>query len=400
MTDRSVQGRNILIFIGIITIAFNLRPAITSVGPIIGDIQHELQFNTSTVSLLTTFPLLAFSAISPFAPFFAKKWGIERVLFCGLTLIGLGVFMRSTNFMFILFLGTFMIGLGIGICNVLLPSLVKAQFPLKIGLITGIYTLSMGVFAGFAPGISGTLSSYGIAWKTSLLFWVIPVLLACLLWIPFIKKAPKKNPVPLLSFSTLFRSGIAWQITGFMGLQSFIYFGFSTWLPEILIGKGFTLEMGGWMLTIMQFSGLPASFFIPILGERLSHQKWIGLGIGTTLITGLCGLFLTSNMVITFLSIILIGLSLGAAISHSLALMSLRSMNSEQAASLSGMAQSFGYLLAACGPFLLGLLYDLFHQWHTAFFALITIAVLFTLCGIGAGRNVFVQETTNLKQTS
>ncbi|MEA1854418.1 MFS transporter [Cytobacillus sp. OWB-43] len=400
MTDRSDQGRNILIFIGIITIAFNLRPAITSVGPIIGDIQHELQFNTSTVSLLTTLPLLAFSAISPFAPFFAKKWGIERVLFCGLTLIGLGVFMRSTNFIFILFLGTFMIGLGIGICNVLLPSLVKAQFPLKIGLITGIYTLAMGVFAGFAPGISGTLSSNGIAWKTSLLIWVIPVLLACLLWIPFIKKTPKKNPVPLLSFSTLFRSGIAWQITGFMGLQSFIYFGFSTWLPEILIIKGFTLEMGGWMLTIMQISGLPASFFIPILGERLSHQKWIGLGIGTTLITGLCGLFLTSNMVITFLSIILIGLSLGAAISHSLALMSLRSMNSEQAASLSGMAQSFGYLLAACGPFLLGLLYDLFHQWHTAFFALITIAVLFTLCGIGAGRNVFVQETTNLKQIS
>ncbi|MEK5109450.1 MFS transporter [Cytobacillus sp. FSL K6-0129] len=400
MTDRSDQGRNILIFIGIITIAFNLRPAITSVGPIIGDIQHELQFNTSTVSLLTTLPLLAFSAISPFAPFFAKKWGIERVLFCGLTLIGLGVFMRSTNFIFILFLGTFMIGLGIGICNVLLPSLVKAQFPLKIGLITGIYTLAMGVFAGFAPGISGTLSSNGIAWKTSLLIWVIPILLACLLWIPFIKKTPKKNPVPLLSFSTLFRSGIAWQITGFMGLQSFIYFGFSTWLPEILIVKGFTLEMGGWMLTIMQISGLPASFFIPILGERLSHQKWIGLGIGTTLITGLCGLFLTSNMVITFLSIILIGLSLGAAISHSLALMSLRSMNSEQAASLSGMAQSFGYLLAACGPFLLGLLYDLFHQWHTAFFALITIAVLFTLCGIGAGRNVFVQETTNLKQIS
>ncbi|MED1605434.1 MFS transporter [Cytobacillus kochii] len=400
MTDRSDQGRNILIFIGIITIAFNLRPAITSVGPIIGDIQHELQFNTSTVSLLTTLPLLAFSAISPFAPFFAKKCGIERVLFCGLTLIGLGVFMRSTNFIFILFLGTFMIGLGIGICNVLLPSLVKAQFPLKIGLITGIYTLAMGVFAGFAPGISGTLSSNGIAWKTSLLIWLIPVLLACLLWIPFIKKTPKKNPVLLLSFSTLFRSGIAWQITGFMGLQSFIYFGFSTWLPEILIVKGFTLEMGGWMLTIMQISGLPASFFIPILGERLSHQKWIGLGIGTTLITGLCGLFLTSNMVITFLSIILIGLSLGAAISHSLALMSLRSMNSEQAASLSGMAQSFGYLLAACGPFLLGLLYDLFHQWHTAFFALITIAVLFTLCGIGAGRNVFVQETTNLKQIS
>ncbi|MDQ0187133.1 cyanate permease [Cytobacillus kochii] len=201
MTDRSDQGRNILIFIGIITIAFNLRPAITSVGPIIGDIQHELQFNTSTVSLLTTLPLLAFSSISPFAPFFAKKWGIERVIFCGLTLIGLGVFMRSTNFIFILFLGTFMIGLGIGICNVLLPSLVKAQFPLKIGLITGIYTLAMGVFAGFAPGISGTLSSNGIAWKTSLLIWVIPILLACLLWIPFIKKTPKKTL--FLSFHSL-----------------------------------------------------------------------------------------------------------------------------------------------------------------------------------------------------
>ncbi|MBD7938605.1 MFS transporter [Cytobacillus sp. Sa5YUA1] len=400
MTDRSNQGRNILIFIGIIAVAFNLRPAITSVGPIIGDIQHEMQFNTSTVSLLTTFPLLAFSAISSFAPIFAKRWGIERTLFCGLTLIGLGIFMRSTNILFILFVGTFMIGIGIGICNVLLPSLVKAQFPLKVGLITGIYTLAMGVFAGFAPGISGTLSSNGITWEPSLLIWAIPVILACILWIPFIKKRPKINPVPLLSFSTLFKSGIAWQITGFMGLQSFIYFGFSTWLPEILLSKGFTLEMGGWMLTVMQFSGLPASFFIPILGERLAHQKWIGLGIGSTLITGLCGLFLTSSTVISFLSIILIGLSLGAAISHSLALMSLRSMNSEQAASLSGMAQSFGYLLAACGPFLLGFLYDLFHQWHTAFFALITVAILFTLCGIGAGRNVFVQETTNLKQIS
>lgn len=386
-------NKNTILIIGIIFVAFNLRPGITAVGPLISSIRLDTGISNGLAGLLTTLPLLAFAILSPFAPRIAQRFGNEMSVLAGLVVLGTGIIIRSTVSLFI---GTAFIGLGIAICNVLLPGIVKERFSGKIGLLTGIYTFSMGLWAGFAPGLSVPLAEkLEIGWSWSLGVWIFLVIIAVLVWLPQLK-AEKETPgkqrlAP--SSSSLWQSGIAWQVTLFMGLQSLVYFCFITWLPEILNGRGFSIETAGWMVTLLQFSGLPANFIIPVLADRLPNQKGIAIGIGAFCLAGLTGLLISTSSIVIIICIILIGISLGAAISHSLTLIGLRAANAKQAADLSGMAQSVGYLLAALGPFLIGYIYDIFQTWTLPLTLLSIVTIIFTLAGVGAGRNQYVLET-------
>ncbi|TFI47249.1 MFS transporter [Diaphorobacter sp. DS2] len=386
---------------GIIFVAFNLRPAITSVGPLIGAIRDETGISNSAAGLLTTLPLVAFALLSPFVPRIAQKLGSEWSILLGLTILGAGIAARSLGMLPPLYIGTVLIGLGVGLCNVLLPGMVKEKFPQKVGLLTGIYTFSMGICAGLAPGFSIPLAeNLGLGWRVSLGVWTILILIAIIVWLPQIRERKKKSAAPKISSpkGSIWSSPIAWQVTLFMGLQSMVYFSATTWLPEILHSQGREIAAAGWMVTVLQFSGLPVNFIIPVLADRLPNQKGIALGIGLFTFAGLMGLLMNVNVIISNISIVLLGIGLGAAISHSLTLIGLRAENAKQAASLSGMAQSVGYLLAAAGPILIGSLYDLFHSWTVPLMFLMIITAIFTISGIGAGRDQFVLQNMQHKQ--
>lgn len=389
--------------VGIIFIAFTLRPALTAVGPLVGSIRADTGISNGLAGLLTTLPLIAFATISPLTPKFAEKIGTELCILAGLLLLGSGIIIRSVGMLGALFTGTVLIGLGIAICNVLLPGIVKRSFPGKVGLLTGIYTLSMGIWAGIAPGLSTPLAQgMSLGWQAALRIWAILVLIAVFIWIPQLKKKNYSAAIPPLESanSSIWLSPIAWQVTFFMGLQSLIYFSFTAWLPEILHSEGMSISASGWMVTLLQFSGLPANFIIPVLADRLPNQKGIALGIGAFCFIGLVGLLSSGSTIISTISIIFIGIALGAAISHSLTLIGLRAANAKQAADLSGMAQCVGYLLAALGPFIIGYLFDLFHSWAIPLIMLGAVSLLMTIAGFGAGRNQYVLQPPKSKEAS
>jgi MFS transporter, CP family, cyanate transporter len=395
---KSTRLGKVLLFMGIIFVAFNLRPAITSVGPLIGLIRGETGISNSLAGLLTTLPLLAFAAISPIAPKIAKRLGSERSILLGLIVLGLGILIRSIGVLYPLYIGTILIGIGIAICNVLLPGIVKQKFPGKVGLLTGSYTLSMAFWSGLAPGLSFPLAeNLHLGWRMSLGVWIILLLLAIGFWLPLSRRNEERasNPQKDRANLSIWTSAIAWQVTLFMGLQSMVFFSFSTWLPEILHDKGLSITAAGWVVTIMLFCGLPANFLIPILADRLPNQKGIALGIGIFCFTGILGLLFGVNSFLLIISSISIGIALGAAISHALILISLRAASVSQAADLSGMAQSVGYILAAIGPFILGYLYDVHMNWTFPLILLAIVSILFTIAGIGAGRNQYVHQGNN-----
>lgn len=390
------QPKNLLLILGIIFVAFNLRPSITSVGPLISAIRADTGISNSLAGLLTTLPLLSFAILSPLAPKLAKKWGREWTILLGLLILAAGILIRSQGLIFLLFFGTLLIGLGIAICNVLLPGIVKQSYPAKVGMMTGIYTVSMAIWAGTAPGVSVPLAdALHMGWKHSLGVWFVLVALAIVMWLPQLKK--KNDQVMNLSSvttenSSLWGSSLAWQVTIFMGLQSFVYFCFIAWLPEMLYSHGISITTAGWMVSILQFSGIPGNFLVPVLADRLPNQKGLALGIGAFCLAGLIGILIGGNIYILTISIICIGIATGAAISLALTLIGLRARNAEQASQLSGMAQSIGYLLAALGPIALGFMYDMFHSWTIPLILLILISCIMTLAGVGAGRNEFVLD--------
>ncbi|UOQ49186.1 MFS transporter [Gracilibacillus caseinilyticus] len=385
-----------LLFIaGIILLAFNLRPAITSVGPIIGIIREDLSISNWSAGFLTSLPLIAFAIISPIAPRIANRTSNEKALLYGLFILLGGILVRSTSSILFLFTGTILIGVGIAIINVILPSLIKSNFPEKIGLMTGVYTTSMSVVAATASGLSVPLTtSLDLGWKWSLASWSILAVLGIVTWIFAMNKAPVEQERELYQPSTtkLMRSPVAWQVTLFMGSQSFLFYVTISWLAEILIAHGFASSSAGWYVAYMQFVSLPATFFTPVIAGKLSDQKPVVAVFGVIGMIGYFMLYLEPGHLGTFIAITLIGIMLGASISLALALLGLRSTNARQAAELSGMAQSFGYTLASIGPILIGLLFDMTNSWKPSILTILVMTVALIIFGLGASRNKFVLD--------
>ncbi|MGG4511825.1 MFS transporter [Heyndrickxia sporothermodurans] len=389
-TKISVKSKTLLLIIGIIFIGANLRAPITAVGPLISSIRDSLGISNILAGTLTTVPLLAFALLSPFAPKLSRKYGMEGTLFVSLILLTAGIVLRTIPGVGTLFAGTVLVGLGIAICNVLLPSVIKHKFPQNLGVMTGIYAVSMNLCGAIASGLS-TPISLKIGWHGALGYWGLFALISILFWIPQIRsrQKPMKKESEKKQSINLWKSKLAWQVTIFMGLQSLIFYTIVAWLPEILVQQGVSSNSAGWMLSLMQFAVIPFTFIVPILAGRMKNQLLLVAITGVLFIAGMFGILYGSEALIP-LWVIMIGIAGGFAFSLAMMFFSLRTRSTHEAAELSGMAQSFGYLLAAAGPTLFGILHDTFHSWTMPLWMLIIVSFLILVTGISAGKKGYV----------
>ncbi|MGM7724692.1 CynX/NimT family MFS transporter [Metabacillus sp. Hm71] len=384
-----------LFIAGIILVAFNLRPAITSLGPLLGMIQNDVKLAHWSAGLLMSLPLIVFAIMSPLVPKIAAQLTNEKTLLIGLAVLLIGITIRTIPMVFTLFTGTLLVGFGIAIGNVLLPAIVKDKFPKRFGLMTSVYSTSMGLIASLASGISVPLAAdLNLGWQGAQIVWGLPVIIALIVW-AFLFKYNQSDPSifrqrQATNSKQMWRTLLAWQIAIFMGFQSLLFYVTISWLPEILHSHGVSLATAGWLLSFTQLVGLPASFFIPVLAGRLESQVWIAFILSMCSVLGYSGLLFGSTYPILIVSIILIGIALGGSFPLALSYIGLRARNGQQAAELSGMTQSTGYVLAAVGPLIIGYLYDLTHMWTVPILMLIVVSVVVMIFGILSGRNRYV----------
>jgi MFS transporter, CP family, cyanate transporter len=389
------QVYKFMLIAGIIIVSFNLRPAITSIGPLITTIRDDVGLTNWSAGLLTSLPLIAFAIVSPIAAKLGNRFSNDRAMLWGLIALAIGISLRSISVIFLLFTGTILVGIGIAICNVLLPGVIKDKFPLKVGLMTSIYSTAMATFAATASGLSVPLASgINLGWNLALFVWVIPAIIGIFVWIYLARKV-KVTALEETNYvggkpQNMWSNAMAWQIAFYMGLQSFLFYVTISWLPEILHSSGISMETAGWMLSLMQFIGLPASFLVPVLAGKFTSQRFLVILLGIFTLLGYLGLLVENSHTTLIISIVCLGIGLGGTFPLALAFLGLRTRNARQAADLSGMAQSLGYLLAAVGPMLFGFLFDMTHSWNTPIITLLIITIFVIVSGVGAGRNKFV----------
>ncbi|MEC2160570.1 CynX/NimT family MFS transporter [Virgibacillus halodenitrificans] len=387
----------VLLFIGIIVVAFNLRPAITSIGPLIGIIRDDVGLSNWSVGLLTSLPLIAFAIMSPIVPRLANRYTNERIMMVGLILLAIGISARSISLISLLFAGTLFVGLGIAICNVLLPGVIKDKFPARVALMTSLYSTAMGIFAAAASGLSIPIATgMDLGWKFALLIWSLPAIIGIFIWV-YLNKNNNKEQTEEINYinpseNRMWKSPLAWHVAAFMGLQSFLFYVTISWLPEILHDYGMDIAHAGWMLSMMQFIGLPASFFVPVIAGKFKSQRPIVIVMASCSVIGYSGLLLGNSYVMLVISTVIIGIALSGTFALALAFLGMRAKNAKQAAELSGMAQALGYVLAAAGPIFIGYLYDLTHLWAIPLITLIIIALMVMAFGLSAGRDVYVLD--------
>lgn len=393
--DQTNQLYRYLLFAGIVIVSFNLRPGMTSVGPLVGIIRDDIGLANWSAGLLTSLPLIAFAAISPLVPRISEQFNDDWTMVIGLLIIIFGITIRSMALVSLLFLGTILVGLGIAICNVLLPRVIKDRFPTKVAVMTGVYSTLMGIFAAIASGVSVPLAKdVGWGWKSSLFVWTIPAFIGMLLWIFIARRNQRENnqshPALSMGGGRIWKSPLAWQVACFMGLQSSLFYVSISWLPEILHFNGIDITIAGWMLSYTQLIGMPASFLVPVMAGRMKNQQSLVLLLGLSALLGLTGLLLGKSFWFLVLSITFLGITLGGWFALALTFLAIRAKDAKSAGELSGMAQSIGYLLAALGPVFIGFLYDLTHSWSVPLLVLIGITIVVIFFGLGAGRDRYV----------
>jgi CP family cyanate transporter-like MFS transporter len=382
--------KDVLLIVGILFIAINLRPALASVGPLIEDIRQATGLSNGFLGLLTTLPLIAFGFISTLTPLFTRRFGIGGTLLGAMLLLTIGIVIRSIEWLPALFLGTLLSGVAIAFGNVLLPSLTKRNFESNSGLITSLYSSMMAVGAALAAGVSVPLAhDLELGWRGSLGVWAILSLVAFFVWLPqlFRLKKSNSNRSYIKAMKKLGGSRIAWQVALFMGLQSLTFYVILAWLPAILQSRGYDASFSGWMLSLSQATGIIGALAIPFLAGKKKDQRSIVVFLILLELIGLVGLFLPElGWVAIWIS--LIGFVMGGSFGLSLLFIVLRSQDEESATELSGMAQSIGYFVAGIGPIVFGSIYDVTGSWTVPFILLFVVAFLKLITGMGVGKAI------------
>lgn len=384
-TSASKKSR-ILLLLGILMIATTLRVTFTGAAPLLDMVRDALALSTAQIGILTTLPLLAFAVVSPLAAGIARRFGTERSLFGALLIICAGIALRSAGHAALLYIGTAIIGCGIAMGNVLLPSLLKRDFPGLVAKLTGAYSLTMGVAAALGSVMVVPIALHGFGWSGAMLSLMIFPLLALLVWLPQLGSSTVMNLSgnPALHSRGIWSSPLAWQVTLYLGINSLVYYVIIGWLPSILISHGYNEAEAGSIHGILQLATAIPGLFVGLILSRLKDQRGIAALMALLWCMATLGLWLLPAFSIFWVS--LGGFGSGAAMILGLSFIGMRTGSAHQAAALSGMAQCVGYLLAAFGPPVMGKIHDVTGSWAIPLLGCALLSVVMGVFGAYAGR--------------
>lgn len=386
-----------LVLVGLLLVAGNLRAGITTVGPVLADIERDLGLTSTAASVLVSLPLLAFAVVSPFAPRLARRVGLEWALGLGLIGLAVGLVLRSLPGLALLWGGTALIGVAIAILNVVLPALVKRDFPTRIGQITGSYSAVQSLFAALAAGVAVPVAGMSaLGWRLPLGMWAVLAVVALAVLAPQLRRhtvvARSQDDVSVTAhdldggarWRSPWRSALGWQVTAFMGMQSVAFYVFITWLPSIETAAGVSAGEAGLHQLFLNGFGIVGSIGCSFLIPRFRDQRLLAMIAPALIIVSAAGILIAPQLSGIWTSVT--GVAGGASIVLALSFFGLRTSHHSQAAALSGMAQTVGYSFAAAGPIAAGALHDATGSWTPALAVVIVLQALLVVVGAFAGR--------------
>lgn len=379
------------LLLSILLIAANLRAPITSLGPVLEQVQQVFSLGPASAGLLNALPLLLFAIASPMAPWLKRRFGLEQALTGALVLIAAGGIIRSTGFYSGLWAGTFLIGAGIAVANVLIVPLVKRDFHEHAALCIGLYAATMALMAALASGLSAPLSVLSeYSWKVSLGVWFIIAIIAIVFMLPHLKNAHvRQNEQTPASGRSLWGSAIAWQVSLFMALQTTVFYTLIDWYPSMAGASGISASESGMHLFVYQAIAVIANLATSFAIKRLKDQRLLGFICSVAILAGVSGLAFAPELSLIWL--MFAGAGAGMSMVTCLTLFGLRVRDHHQAGSLSAMAQCVGYALGSLGPFLSGWIHGITGTWQVSILLLMVIAAVQIVFAVLAGRDRVIE---------
>lgn len=379
--------------LGIVMLAFNLRPAAVSVGPVLGQISAELAMSASQTGVLTSLPVLAFAFFGALAPRLARLVGLHRLTLAALLCVVAGLAARSVVSSVPAFLGFSLLALaGMASANVLMPSLVKLHFPDRVGLMTSVYSTALAIGLTSASVLTVPAGEVGHGWRSGLFVWSVTAGIAVLPWLALIvhDRRPEEVEGPPIGLLDVARTRLGWLMAVFFGLQSLQAYSIFGWFAELYGDAGFSAHTAGLLLGVITGVSIPLSFVIPTLVARSSSQRVLMCILMSCYPVGYVGLILAPHAgALAWAVLVGVGTTTFPLI---LTLIGLRAHTPSGTAALSGFAQATGYLIAGVGPYGVGVLHDLSGGWTVPLLALTALTIPQLLLGLAVSRPAYIEE--------
>lgn len=370
--------KKIYLVIALILASLNLRPAITSIPPLLGTIQDHLGISGSVASLLTSLPVLCMGIFAPLAVKLNRRFGTEGAITLAILLIGAATALRLFAVTTIaLLITSFLAGTGIAIVGPLLSGFIKRHFPNHVSTMVGIYSTAMVVGATLSVWLSVPLQKLlNGKWNDSLSMWALFAVAALPVWWVVTSKLKKKNvgvTTAINSERIPLKKSRAWVLMVSFGLMSAIFYSVTTWFAPAVVSLGYSKETAASIQTMLTLISLPATLLIPIGVHRFKNRLWWLIGCS---IMELAGIFMLNMSVSPWLAAIPLGIGTGGLFPIALMLPIDETRNAGEANAWSAMVQSGGYILGAAGPFLLGRIHDISGSFPQAFYVLAIIVMV------------------------
>lgn len=394
MNRPAYQGRSWLLVSAIVLTGLTMRVAVLSVGAVLDDLEHGLGVSSGVAGIITTMPVIAFSAIGFLGPRLSHRFGEHRLLAAALlaATIGLGLRAVAGNIWFFVVLSMLALTGG-AIANVMMPAVVKRHFPDRIGQMTAVYTTSLAVGATAAAGLTvpiGTLD--GGSWRVGIGSWALLTTLAVLPWLPTLAadRVDRDRP-PAVPLGSMLRSKLAWSLVLLFGAQSFQAYVAFGWFTNFFRHNHLDATRAGLLVAFYSALSIPVSMLIPTLAVRGQRSLIAALALASA--SSYLGMLL-APVGGAWVWMLLGGIGSGM-FPLTLTMIGLRSRTIAGTATLSAFVQGIGYLLAGSGPLLVGLLLQLSDSWTWPLLLLLFACAVTAVCGWYAGRPVHVEDELN-----
>ncbi|MEU7609429.1 MFS transporter [Micromonospora sp. NPDC049204] len=382
-----------LVLVGMLLVALNLRAVVTSLGALLDEVRDGLGLSGTMAGLVTTLPTIAFAGLGALTPWLVRRVAPARVLVVAMFALAAGQVLRATTDSAWIFVLTSALALaGIAVANILLPMLVKQHFPHRTGLVTGAYTMALTLGTTVAAASAVPIAHAFGSWRAGLGVWAAMAAVAVLPWVPLAlrTRAGARRSTPTAAVAAPARTRLGWAMAVYFGAQSLSGYAIMGWLAQLFRDAGYQPESAGLLLAGVTALGVPIALLMPTLAGRLGSLRPLVLGLTTASALAYLGLaFAPRGAALLWVALLAIG---QGAFPMILTAIGLRARTAEGTVALSAFAQSTGYVIAALGPLMVGILYEVTGGWTAPLGFLLGALAVQTAAGMAIARPRYVED--------
>jgi CP family cyanate transporter-like MFS transporter len=386
----------VLLLVGVLLVALNLRGPLVAVAPVVDDIRRDLGVGAGTIGLLTSIPVLCFGLAAPLASLLIARTGVHRAVLVSMGCVLLGTLLRSTGSPATAIAGTVVIGLGITVGNVVVPVIIGRDFPTATNVVMASYTAAFNLGSTLAASLTAPLADVA-GWQVALASWGLLTVVAAAVWTAALRRqvgraadraAARPDAVPPAAAPAeptrpLWRNPVAWGLLLAFAGQAFSYYSLTAWLPSLLADEqGLSRAAAGVSSSMFQLLAVIGAFAVPALVAWWGRPSLVLLAVTATWATMPLGLLVAPSL--WPLWCCLAGVAQGGGITIVLIAVVRRSRGLTENRRMSAMVQGGGYTLAATGPLVIGAVHDASGGWTVPLLVILGAVALMAVAGAPA----------------